>query len=107
MDMQQIMRQAKEMQDRMQQMQEQLGEMEVTGQAGGGLVKVTMTCKRDLKKVEISPDLIVPDDKETLEDLIVAAINMAGQNAETTMAEKTQEMMKEFGLPSNFELPDF
>ena len=107
MDMQQIMRQAKEMQDRMQEMQGQLGEMEVTGEAGGGLVKVVMSCKRDLKKLEISPELITPDDKETLEDLIVAAVNMAGQNAESKMAEETQKMMSDFGLPSNFELPDF
>ncbi len=107
MDMQQIMRQAKEMQDRMQDMQGQLGEMEVTGEAGGGLVKVTMSCKRDLKKIEIAPELIIPDDKETLEDLIVAAVNMAGQNAEAKMAEETQKMMSEFGLPSNFELPNF
>lgn len=107
MDMQQIMRQAKEMQNRMQQMQEQLGHMEVTGEAGGGMVKVLMSCKRDLKKVEIAPELMVAEERETLEDLIVAAVNMAGQNAETKMAEETQKMMQEFGLPSNFELPDF
>lgn len=107
MDMQQIMRQAKEMQDRMQQMQEELGHMEVTGEAGGGLVKVVMTCRRDLKKVEIAPELMVPDERETLEDLIIAAVNMAGQNAETTMAEQTQKMMEEFGLPANFQLPDY
>ena len=107
MDMQQIMRQAKEMQTRMQQMQEQLGDMEVSGEAGAGMVKVIMSCKRDLKKVEIAPEMMVPEERETLEDLIVAAINMAGQNAETMMAEETQKMMQEFGLPSNFELPDF
>ncbi|MCB9990475.1 MAG: YbaB/EbfC family nucleoid-associated protein [Rhodospirillales bacterium] len=107
MDMQAIMRQAKEMQTRMQQMQEELGHMEVTGESGGGMVKVVMTCKRDLKKVEIAPELMLPEEKETLEDLIVAAVNMAGQNAEQTMASETQKMMQEFGLPANFELPDF
>lgn len=107
MDMQQIMRQAREMQNRMQQMQDQLALMEVQGQAGGGMVTVTMTCKRDLKKVDISPDLMKAEERETLEDLIVAAINMAGQNAEQKMAEETQKMMKEFGLPTNFELPNF
>ncbi len=107
MDMQQVMRQAKEMQDRMQQMQAELGEMEVEGQAGGGMVKVVMTCRRDLKKIEISPDLLAADEKETLEDLVVAAINTAGQNADQRMAEETQKMMEEFGLPSNFQLPDF
>ncbi len=107
MDMQAIMRQAREMQNRMQQMQEQLGLMEVTGEAGGGMVKVVMNCRRDLKKVEIAPELMVSEERETLEDLIVAAINMAGQNAEGKLAEETQKMMKEFGLPTNFELPNF
>lgn len=107
MDMQQIMRQAKEMQDRMQQMQAELGHMEVTGESGGGMVKVVMNCRRDMKKIEIAPELMLPDERETLEDLIVAAVNMAGQNAETKMGEETQKMMEEFGLPSNFELPNF
>ena len=107
MDMQQIMRQAKEMQTRMQQMQEELGDMEVTGEAGGGMVKVQMNCRRELKKIEIAPEMMVPDERETLEDLIVAAVNMAGQNAEGKMAEETQKMMQEFGLPANFELPDY
>lgn len=105
MDMLKIMKQAKEMQGRMKQMQDELGELEVQGQAGGGMVKVVMTCKRDLKKLEIAPELLAPEDKETVEDLIIAAINMAGANAETKMAEETQKMMEEFGLPSNFELP--
>lgn len=105
MDMLKIMKQAKEMQGRMKQMQDELGQLEVEGQAGGGMVKVVMTCKRDLKKLEIAPELLSPEDKETIEDLIIAAINMAGANAETKMAEETQKMMEEFGLPSNFELP--
>ncbi len=107
MDMQAIMRQAKEMQTRMQQMQEELGHLETSGEAGGGMVKVVMTCKRDLKKVEIAPELMAPEERETLEDLIVAAINMAGQNAEQKMADETQKMMKEFGLPANFDLSQF
>lgn len=107
MDMQQIMRQAKEMQTRMQQMQEQLGDVEVSGEAGGGMVKVVMNCRREMKKVEIAPEMMTPDERETLEDLIVAATNMAGQNAEGKMAEETQKMMQEFGLPANFELPDY
>lgn len=107
MDMQQIMRQAKEMQTRMKQMQESLGHMEVEGQAGGGLVKIVMTCNRTLKKVTIALELMLPDERETLEDLIVAAVNMAGEAAETKMAEETRKMMQEFGLPANLDLPDF
>jgi len=77
------------------------------GEAGGGMVKVTMNCRREMKKIEIAPEMMTPDERETLEDLIVAAVNMAGQNAEGKMAEETQKMMQEFGLPANFELPDF
>lgn len=107
MDMQQIMRQAKQMQDRMQKMQQELGNTEVEGQSGGGMVRVVMTCKRDLRKIEIAPELLVASEKETLEDLIVAAVNTAGQNAEGRLAEETAKMMREFGLPSNFQLPDY
>ena len=105
--MMQIMKQAREMQGKMQEMQGELGKLEVEGHSGGGLVKVVMTCKRDLKKIEIAPELMNAEEKETLEDLIVAAINNAGGNAETMLAEKTQSMMEEFGLPANFELPNF
>ena len=107
MDIQQVMQQARVMQDRMQQMQAQLADMEVTGEAGGGMVTVTMTCKGDIRKLDISDTLIVPGEKETLEDLVIAAVNMARKNADDTMANETQKMMEEMGLPSNFELPKF
>ena len=107
MDIQKMMQQAKEMQDRMQQMQIELAEREVQGESGGGLVKVTMTCKGNVRKLDIAPEIIDRDDKETLEDLVMAAINMARQKADQTMADETQKMMQDMGLPANVELPGF
>lgn len=107
MDIQKMMQQAKEMQDRMQQMQEELAEREVQGEAGGGLVKVTMTCRGELRKLDIAPEIIDKDEKETLEDLVMAAVNLARQKADQTMADETQKMMQDMGLPANVELPGF
>ncbi len=105
MNIQEMMKQAKVMQDKMAKMQEELAEQEVSGSAGGGMVNVTMTCKGEVRKVEISPDVINPADKETLEDLIMAAMNMARVNADTQMAEETQKLMGEMGLPAGMDLP--
>lgn len=105
MNVQEMMKQAKVMQDKMQQMQADLAEVEVGGESGGGMIKVTMTCKGEVRKMDISPDLVNPDDKETLEDLIMAAINNARHNADVKMAEETQKMMQDLGLPGNMELP--
>lgn len=105
MDIQEMMKQAQVMQQKMQDMQEQLGALEVTGESGGGLVKAVMTCRGELKKLDIANDVIVPEEKETMEDLIVAAINSARLNADNKMASETQKLMQEFGLPANTELP--
>ena len=100
MNIQEMMRQAKVMQDK-------LGEMEIEAQSGGGMVKVTMTCKGDLRTLNIDPEIINASDKETMEDLIKAAINTARTNADTRMSEETQRMMQEMGLPPNIDLPTF
>jgi DNA-binding YbaB/EbfC family protein len=105
MNIQEMMRQAQTMQKRMQEMQEKLGKMEVSGASGGGLVQVTMTCKGEVTGVTIAPEVINPDDKETLEDLVLAALNMARKSADDTMAEETRRMMDEMGIPANIELP--
>lgn len=107
MNIQQMMQQAKQMQNRMQDMQAELGKIEVTGQSGGGLVSVVMTCKGDVRSVKIAPDLINPSDAETLEDMVAAAVNAARIKADETMSGATRDMMKDFGLPSDFELPKF
>ena len=105
MNIQQMMKQAQVMQTRMQEIQARLGEMEVEGAAGGGLVSITMTCKGEVRRVSIDPQVIDPNDRETLEDLVMAACNTARKQADETMAAETSAMMKEMGLPSNMQLP--
>ncbi len=82
-----LMKQAQQMQENMKKMQEQLALIEVEGQSGAGLVKVTMTCKNDVRRVSIDPSLLA-DDKDMLEDLVAAAFNDAVRKAEATAAGK-------------------
>ena len=98
-----LMKQAQQMQANMQKAQEEMGRIEVTGQAGGGLVKVTMTCRHDVKRVEI--DDSVMDDKEMLEDLVAAAMNDAVRHVEKTVQEKMSSLTAGMGLPPGFKLP--
>jgi DNA-binding YbaB/EbfC family protein len=100
----QLMKQAQMMQDQMRRMQEQLASVEVEGQSGAGLVKVVMTCKHDVKRVSIDPSL-VGDDRDMLEDLIVAACNDAVHKVEQTIAEKMSGLTAGLGLPPGFKLP--
>jgi DNA-binding YbaB/EbfC family protein len=105
MNIQQMMKQAQVMQTKMQELQERLAQTEVEGQAGGGLVTLTMTCKGEMRKLNIKPEIINKDDKETLEDLIMAAINSTRQTADELMATETQAVMKQMGLPAGMKLP--
>ncbi len=105
MNIAKMMQQAKVMQEKMQTMQEQLADIEVEGQSGGGLVKVTTTCKNDIRRVDIDPSLIVADEKEVLEDLIKAALNDAKSKADQKLADETQSMMGDLGLPAGAQLP--
>ena len=82
-----LMKQATAMQENMKKAQDDLAFVEVTAEAGGGLVKVTMTCKHDVKRIEIDPSLLT-DDKDMLEDLVAAAFNAAGRRAEEVSQEK-------------------
>jgi DNA-binding YbaB/EbfC family protein len=100
----QLMKQAQMMQDNMRRMQEQLATLEVEGQAGAGMVKVQMTCKHEVKRVSIDPSL-VGDDREMLEDLLVAAFNDGARKVESTIAEKMSGMTAGLGLPAGFKLP--
>jgi hypothetical protein len=99
----QLMKQAQMMQDNMRRMQENLGTIEVEGQSGAGMVKVTMTCKYDVKRVSIDPS--VADDREMLEDLIAAAFNDAARRVEATVSEKMGAMTAGMGLPAGLKLP--
>lgn len=83
-----LMKQAQQMQDRMQKMQEEIANMEVTGESGAGLVKVTITGSHSVRRVEIDPSLMEEDEKEMLEDLIAAAFNDASRRIEETQKEK-------------------
>jgi len=103
MNVDQIMQQAQAMQIEMQKLQAQLGETEVVGESGGGMVKLLTTCKGEARKLTV--DSSVMDDKETMEDLIVAAINDAKAKADETLATETKKMMTKMGLPSNIEMP--
>ena len=99
-----LMKQAQAMQDNMKKMQDQLATIEVEGQAGAGMVKVIMTCKKDVKRVTIDPSLL-GEDKDMLEDLVAAAFNDAVRKAEATSNEKMSGMTAGLPLPPGFKLP--
>ena len=99
-----LMRQAQQMQENMSKLQEQLASIEVEGQSGAGMVKVTMTCRHDVKRVNIDPSLLA-DDKEMLEDLVAAAINDAARKVEATVQEKMAALTGGLGLPPGMTLP--
>lgn len=94
-----LMKQAQQMQANMEKAQKELAVMEVTGQAGGGMVKITMTGKHDVKRVSIE-DALFQDDKDMLEDLIAAAVNDAVRQVEKTSQERMAGMM-----PAGMKLP--
>ena len=99
-----LMKQAQQMQENMKKMQEQLAQVEVEGQSGAGLVKVTVTCRNDVKRIAIDPSLL-SDDKDMLEDLVVAAMNDALRRAEQTAQEKMGSVTAGLPLPPGFKLP--
>ena len=100
----QLMKQAQQMQADMQKAQEEMANLTVTGESGAGMVRITMTCKHEVRALEID-DTLVGDDKEMLEDLIAAACNDAAQR----VAEKSKESMSAatagIPLPPGFKLP--
>jgi len=99
----QLMKQAQAMQENMRRVQEELGTIEVEGQAGAGLVKITLTCKYDVKRVSIDPSL-VGDDREMLEDLVAAAFNDATRKVESSVAERMGGLTAGLGLPPGLKL---
>lgn len=99
-----LMKQAQQMQDNMKKAQEELASTEVEGQAGAGLVKVTMTCRHAVKRVAIDPSLLA-EDRDMLEDLVAAAFNDAIRRVETTTQEKMAGLTAGMPLPPGFKLP--
>jgi len=99
-----LMKQAQMMQENMKKLQEQLGTMEVEGQAGSGKVKVTMTCKHEVKRVAIAPELMT-EDREMLEDLVTLAFNDAARQVEATVQQKMGAITAGMPLPPGMKLP--
>jgi len=99
-----MMKQAAQLQSKMKALQEELEHVEVEGIAGGGLVSVRMTAKTEVKAVKIDPSLIKPEDREILEDLVVAALNDARRKAEAAMQDKMKDLTGGLSLPPGFGL---
>lgn len=99
-----MMKQAQQMQERMQKVQEELAQLEVTGQAGAGMVKVTMTCNHNVRRVEVD-DSLMDDDKDMLEDLTAAAFNDAVRRVQETSKEKMSDVTGGMPLPPGFKMP--
>ena len=99
-----LMKQAQAMQDNLKRAQEELGTLEVHGQSGAGLVKITMTCKHDVKRVEIDQSLLT-EDKEMLEDLVAAAFNDGLRRAEAVSEEKMGKLTAGMPLPPGMKFP--
>ena len=105
MDIMGIMKKAQAMQEKLAETQEELARQEVEGQSGGGLVRVTLTGKTDMKALKIDPSLLKPEEAEMLEDLIVAAFNDAKVKVERMSAEKMQALTAGLPLPPGMKLP--
>lgn len=103
-NMEDIMKQAQGMQAKMQELQEQVAKLEVQGQAGAGMVKVTMTGRNDVRNIEIDPSLM-GEDKEMLEDLVAAAVNDAVRRVEEAKTEKMGSLTAGMNIPPGFKMP--
>lgn len=99
-----LMKQAQRMQEQMQKAQEEIANMEVQGESGAGLVKVTMTGRHDVRKVELD-DSLLSEDKELLEDLLAAAVNDAVRKVEETSKSKMSGLTAGMSLPPGFKMP--
>lgn len=104
-DMAKMMKAAKEMQEKMGQMQADLEKLTVTGESGAGLVKATCTAKGELTALDIDPSIFQPSEKEVVEDLILAAIKDAQRRAQDRMQQEMGRMTEGLGLPDGMKFP--
>ena len=104
MNINELMKQAQVMQEKMQSMQEEASNTEVTGESGAGMVKVVMTGRHDVRKVTIDPDLM-NEDKELLEDLLAAAVNDAARKVEEATQKRMSELTGGLQMPPGFKMP--
>ncbi|MGI9436216.1 MAG: YbaB/EbfC family nucleoid-associated protein [Geminicoccaceae bacterium] len=100
-----MLKEAQKMQTKMAEMQEQLADLELTGAAGGGMVKITVNGKGEMRKASIDPSLVDPSEVEILEDLIVAAFNDAKAKVEAETQAKMGELTGGLNLPPGLKLP--
>jgi len=103
-DLMGMMKQAQELQSRIQKMQDELAALEVEGQAGAGLVRVTLNGKGEMRRLSIDPSLLKPDEAEILEDLIIAGFQDAKSKSESAMQSKMQEVTGGLPLPPGLKL---
>ena len=101
----QMMKQAQKLQEKMGELQEQLGQAELVGSSGGGMVQVTLSGKGDLRRLKIDPSLVDPEEVEVLEDLIVAAFNDGKAKLEAHVAERMAEVTGGLQLPPGMQFP--
>lgn len=104
-NMAELMKKAQQMQSKMKEAQDKLGDIDVEGSAGNGLVKVAMNGKGDVKSIKIDPSLAVADEVDVLEDLVVAAINDGKAKAEAVAADEMAKVTGGLGLPGGMKLP--
>lgn len=104
-DMSRMMKAAKDMQERMAQVQAELDSIAVTGESGGGLVRATATARGDLTGLDIDPSIFVPSEKEVVEDLILAAVKDAQRRAADRMQAEMARVTESLGLPADMKLP--
>ena len=104
-DMAKMMKTALEMQTKMAEMQEAMARTVVMGEAGGGLVKARVTAKGELTGLDIDPSILVPSEKEVIEDLIIAAIKDAQSKGAARQSEEMRKLTESLGLPADMKLP--
>jgi DNA-binding YbaB/EbfC family protein len=105
MNMASMMQKAQQMKSRMAEMQEEVMNMDIEGESGGGMVKVATNGKGQVRSIDIQKDILNPDDKEMIEDLVTAAINDSRAKAEALISEKTKKIMTDLGLPADMDFP--
>ena len=105
MNIQQLMKQAQAVQKKVAEAQDKIAASEFEGASGGGLIKVTISGKGDIKKLKIDPSIIVPSDPEVIEDLIVAAFNNAKKEADEQTSGAMSGAMGGMNLPAGFKMP--
>lgn len=104
-DMAGMMKKAQEMQGRLAEMQEAMARTVVTGESGAGLVKARVTAKGEVTGLDIDPSILVPSEKEVIEDLIIAAIKDAQAKGTARQAEEMRKLQEQLGLPADMKLP--